>query len=248
MFFERQCDSSTVLVNLSKPSTICSIATLHYQLGHLNEKLVREVAKSLGYTLKSGTMPVCEACEKAKAQQKTLHAIEDEAIHVEMTLGERRIYLDMAKLKAPAGASTITNNNWRIMVDEATQLKFSAFFPTKAAMVEPKCKQLSRWQAAGFPVQYLRMDNAGENKALEKAMNGKDWKLNITPEYTARNSPQQNHLAEIAIAVIGNKARAMMIASNIPMVIRYKLARKAIETATKLDGLTPITLGGVTLS
>ena len=79
-------------------------------------------------------------------------------------------------------------------------------------------------------------------------MNGKDWKLNITPEYTARNSPQQNHLAEIAIAVIGNKARAMMIASNIPMVIRYKLARKAIETATKLDGLTPITLGGVTLS
>ena len=134
------------------------------------------------------------------------------------------------------------------MVDEATQLKFTAFYPTKAAMVEPTCAQLSKWKAAGFPVQFIRMDNAGENKALEQAMNGKDWQLNITPEYTARNSPQQNHLAEVGIAVIGNKARAMMISSNIPMVVRYKLARKAVETATKLDGLTPITLGGVTMT
>ena len=134
------------------------------------------------------------------------------------------------------------------MVDEITQLKFSAFFPTKAAMVESTCSQLSKWKQAGFPVQFIRMDNAGENKALEKAMNGSTWRLNITPEYTARNSPQQNHLAELGIALIGNKARAMMIASNIPMVVRYKLARKAIETATKLDGLTPITLGGVTLT
>ena len=61
LFFERTCDSTTILVNLSKPSTNWSISTLHYQLGHLNEKSVREVAKSLGYTLKSGTIPVCEA-------------------------------------------------------------------------------------------------------------------------------------------------------------------------------------------
>ena len=48
--------------------------------------------------------------------------------------------------------------------------------------------------------------------------------------------------------MLGNKARAMMIASNIPMVVRYKLARKAVETATLLDGLTPITLGRVTMT
>ena len=37
----------------------------------------------------------------------------------------------------------------------------------------------------------------------------------------------------------------MLIASAVPPIVRYKLARKAIETATLLDGLNPIALGNV---
>ena len=113
-------------------------------------------------------------------------------------------------------------------------------------MVNSTGSQLSQWKAQGFPVQYMRMDNARENKLLEHTMNGAEWQLNIIPEYTACNLPQQNHLAEIAIATLMNRACSMLIASAVPPIVHYKLARKAIETTTLLDGLTPITLGNVT--
>ena len=190
-------------------------------------------------------MTICEACAKAKAQQKTYSKPGENVPQQTLELGERRIYLDIAQLKHPTGASSITKSYWRIMVDEATQLKFTAFFNTKDGMITATCVQLSQWKALGFLVQYMRMDNAGKNKLLEQTMNGTEWQLNITPKYTARNSPQQNHLAEIAIATIMNRARAMLIASAVPVIVRYKLARKAVETATLLDGLMPINLGNV---
>ena len=72
-------------------------------------------------------MSICEACAKAKAHQKTLSSPQPTDPANEVNTGERRIYLDIATLKTPASSGTITNNNWRIMVDEATQLKFLAF-------------------------------------------------------------------------------------------------------------------------
>ena len=110
------------------------------------------------------------------------------------------------------------------MVDEATQLKFTKFFNTKDGMVNSTCVQLSHWKAQGFPVKYIRMENADENRLLEQTINSAEWKLDIHPEYTAHNSPQQNHLAEIAIATLMNRAQAMLIASAVPPIVRYKLA------------------------
>ena len=124
-----------------------------------------------------------------------------------------------------------------MIVDERSTCKFSTFHDTKSDMVEPTCEQLHRWKDNGINIKYMRMDNAGENQKLEKRMNSKDWKLNIEPEYTARQTPQQNHLAELAIATMKNRSRAMMIAANIPKELRYKVARKAISCATKVDGL-----------
>ncbi len=54
------------------------------------------------------------------------------------------------------------------MVDERTGMKFSDFYDTKDAMIEPTCSQLHRWKANGHGVKYIRLDNAGENLALEK--------------------------------------------------------------------------------
>ena len=49
-------------------------------------------------------------------------------------------------------------------------------------------------------------------------------------------------MATIAIDTLMNRAHM----SAVPPVVCYKLAHKAIETATLLDGLKPITLGNVT--
>ena len=77
-------------------------------------------------------------------------------------------------------------------------------------MIEATCAKFQRWKQNAKVVKHLRMDNAGENKKLEARMNGAEWKLNIEPEYTAVNTPQQNHLAELSFHILANRGRALM--------------------------------------
>jgi hypothetical protein len=53
-------------------------------------------------------------------------------------------------------------------------------------------------------------------------------------------------LEELAFATIINKAQAMMASANIPVEVRYKLWKEAIQTATDLDGLILRTMEGIT--
>eukprot|EP00957_Ditylum_brightwellii_P002157 165917-Ditylum_brightwellii.AAC.1 len=65
-------------------------------------------------------------------------------------------------------------------------------------------------------VQTMRCDNAGENKLFKKKSDSADLKLNVKFEYTASETPQQNSLAEVSFATIGNRGRTMMIGANVP--------------------------------
>jgi hypothetical protein len=103
-------------------------------------------------------------------------------------------------------------------------------------MVELSCELFSKWKNE-HPVKYIRCDNAGENKTLQKRANGVDWKLNIEFEFTPRDTPQHNHLAELRFASIANKGRALLSAANVPMKVRLKVWVKAFEHATNLDSL-----------
>jgi hypothetical protein len=67
--------------------------------------------------------------------------------------------------------------------------------------------------------------------------------LNITYEFMARDTPHQNHLAELGFAHLANYGRALMARANVPLNIRYKVLTKAFKTATLLDGLTLIEIG-----
>jgi hypothetical protein len=78
---------------------------------------------------------------------------------------------------------------------------------------------------------------------LQQRSQSADWKLNIKFEFTARDTPQQNHHAELGFAHLANYGRALMARANVPMNIRYKVFTKAFKTATLLDGLTVITIG-----
>ena len=124
-----------------------------------------------------------------------------------------------------------------MLVDEQTQLKFSDFFSSKNGMVEPTCQKLHAWRSNGMGVKQIRLDNAGENKSLIKRANGSNWKLNLEPEYTARNTPQHNHLAELAFASCYNHGRAMVHATNLDLKWQYKLFPYAFATALSLMGL-----------
>ena len=66
-------------------------------------------------------------------------------------------------------------------------------------------------------------------------MNSADWKLNIKAEYTARDTPQQNSLAESAFRILWNNGRALMYCANLLEKQRYLLAAFALTTATMLN-------------
>ena len=53
-------------------------------------------------------------------------------------------------------------------------------------------------------MKYIRCGNGGENEALQKKIDSTEWNLGIKFEYTARDTPQQNHLAELGFTHIFN--------------------------------------------
>ena len=120
----------------------------------------------------------------------------------------------------------------------------SDFYETKDRMIEPTCEKFHKWRENGMPVKYLRMDGAGENMKLQQRAESANWKLNLSYEVTARNTPQKNHLAEIGFTVLGNQGCALMSHANVPVKIRYMVFREAFITATYLDGLKVIEING----
>ena len=112
-------------------------------------------------------------------------------------------------------------------------------------MVEPTCAKLQKMKMAGKPVRYIQLDNVGENVKLQERCDSAAWKLGIQFEFTAHDTPQQNHLAELAFTVIANRGRAMMHEANLPLNMRYQLWHEAFKTASLLDGLQVIELNGV---
>ena len=79
-----------------------------------------------------------------------------------------RIYLDISSIKGTDEYTPTAKRHWRIMVDEATGLKFTRFFETKSGMVEPTLEQICKWSHNRIVTKYIRLDGAGENKKLQK--------------------------------------------------------------------------------
>jgi hypothetical protein len=161
---------------------------------------------------------------------------------------ERRIFIDISTVKKAKKGEDLARPNWYLMVDERTQLKFSKFYPKQNDMIEPACAQLQKWKQAGLGVTHIRLNNAGENTKLQERAESAAWKLGMQFEYTARDMPQQNHLAELGFTILGNKGRACMVTANVPMTIQYKLCPKAFKYATGTDGLQVMTINGLTLT
>ena len=238
MYYKRK--QSDEIANSATDNEKLTIQQAHQRLGHIGEDAVRKMAKGLNWTITPGGLGPCEACAIGKARQRNVPKDPEKTI----ADGKLRIYLDMATVRKPENVTSIYKPNLRIMVVEKGQLKFVQFFETKNAMVEPTCEQLYRWKQAGHAVQVIRLDNAGENQLLQKRSESADWKLGIEYEFTARATPQQNSLAEVGIATLANRVRAMMHHANVPAEYRIKLFRDCYETAALLDGLMIVEVDG----
>jgi hypothetical protein len=189
-----------MITSVSNPSNTIPIEVAHSRLGHMSVELTRSIAKHLRWNLSRGNLKPCAHCAVGKARQAPIKPPED-AAPVDDT---HHVYLDLSSLKLTeeekkAGATLGTSfPHWRVLIDGLTGFCLSIFTTTKIAIVEPTCKELHHWTTVfNRSIKFIRMDNAGENVKLVKRAHSADWKLPIKPEYTARDTPQQNSKAEV---------------------------------------------------
>jgi hypothetical protein len=211
-----------------QPGTKVKTTTLHYQLGHPSEAVTRATAKYMDVNV-TGKLETCENCAMGKAKQKNVPKVNE---NVSTVPGER-LYIDISSIKERSiGGSKF----WLLAVDEATHMKWSFFLKSKDQTTATMIPFLKELKAKYFKsVKFIRCDNAGENRILEKAT--KDAGMGITFEYTAPGTPQQNAIVERAFATLMGRTRAMMNLAGFPKKKRNQLWTEAANTATKIDNM-----------
>jgi hypothetical protein len=203
--------------------------------------------------ISKGTTSPCIACSEIKVKKKSFETTANKLIgpYVKNTDDSNapigtRFYLDQATVKESKEGFKMQKPNMKMIVEGATQLKIPSFLAKKSEQVEETCQQLHSFKQKGFPVLKIRCDNAGENVKLEEALHSRYWKMtDVEMEYTSRDSPQQNSIAELAIFNTALKAKTMMKAANVPKKFRYYLFPDAVKTSAKLDALYLITYNDI---
>jgi hypothetical protein len=150
------------VTNIQTPKRM-SVKKAHDMLGHINEKAVRKTVIALGWELTRRTLGVCEPCTEAKAKLKNLPQHPEAPLS---TKDEKRIYLDITTIKKTKKGPKVYKGNWRIIVDERTQLKFSNFFDTKNGMVKDTCEQLHRWKESGCGTEIIPLDKCRRKQTI----------------------------------------------------------------------------------
>jgi hypothetical protein len=112
-------------------------------------------------------------------------------------------------------------------------------------MIDATCEQIFKFKQENKLVKYIQCDDADKNQGLKTRLQSFKWKIPIKFEFTGRNIPQRNHLAEVALAMIASRGRAITSAAVIPKELRQKFWREAFQTSTYLDGLVLVKVDGV---
>jgi hypothetical protein len=135
-----------------------------------------------------------------------------------------------------------------LIVVEYSGYKISSFLSRKKELPEKACEVIRQLQQEGVKVQFVRMDNTGENLSFADLANGKEWTLKLTFELTGAMTPQRNYLAEVGFGTLWSRLRATLDAAMVPEEEKYKLVREGISHLTFLDGLIVKKIDGQTMT
>ena len=237
-----------MITPVSNPNNTIPIESAHARLGHMDAEKTRSISKHLRWNLSRGNLKPCAPCAVGKARKAAIKP-PDDAAPVD---NSERVFLDIASLRLtdeekkmhePMGTSF---PNWRIMIYGACDFASSIFTTTKIAIVEPTCEELYKWTTLyKKTIKYLRMDGSGENKKLAERMKSADWKLPIQPEFTARDTPQQNSKAEVKFPTLVGRMKALFEHANIPRgIVRRRLFPHAANYVTKMSNFELVEVDG----
>ena len=208
-------------------SSYVSFQEIHNKFGHpADAKLIASV-KHYGMDLEKKEED-CQSCIEAKIRKESVA----KETKVESEKGERWS-IDVSSVK---GKSYGGRKFWLLAVDHNTKYKKSFFLKKKSEVPSVMVKFAKQLKAANYPIKYIRLDNAGENKKFEEL--SKDHDLNLTFEYTTTQTPQYNGIVERAFATLYGRTRAMLNEAQLYKKERMGLWAEAANTATLLDNIT----------
>jgi hypothetical protein len=173
----------------------------------MGEEATRKVARYFDWQITQGTSSPCLACSEIKVKKKSFGVKANQvrlpyqrSTDDESSLIGTRFYIDQATVKPSPEGLKLNKPHIKMPVEGATQLKLPSFLARKIDQVSETCELLHSFQHKGMPVSKIRCDNAGENKVLERTLKSAQWRMtNVEMEYTARDTPQQNSIAELGI-------------------------------------------------
>ena len=123
-----------------------------------------------------------------------------------------------------------------IVVDEFSDCSHSFFLKRKSDQIELLPVWIKELKAKyGIGIKYVRLDNSGENKSLQKECDKHN--LGIIFEFTAPGTPQQNSVVETKTLILMGRSIAMMITAGFSQQDKRKFWCEVISTATKLDNI-----------
>ena len=204
------------------------IQDFHDRLGHPHFEILKDTAKKMAIQLKGSILP-CRACALAKARQGDVNKWNSNRTDVP----GQRIYYDISSIQSQ---SLSGSRYWLLMVDEATRYKISRFIKTKDDLAKTVSTVLRTLNSNNKTVKYVRSDNAGENSKVEKYCEDMQVK-DITFEYTAPYTPQQNGIVERSFAFLYNRVRAMVNLAGFDLGTRKKFWAECALMATDLDNI-----------
>jgi Reverse transcriptase (RNA-dependent DNA polymerase)/gag-polypeptide of LTR copia-type len=204
---------------------------LHKKLGHPHKQSVVKTAKFYGIKLHANDQdPVCEDCAISKIRVKNFgHNNDNKAV----SKGER-ISIDISSVQQVSYGGA---KFWLLIQDEYTDYIWSYFLSAKSELATTFITWVKNFQKDhGVQVKYLRCDNSGENQALQQELE-QDNELNITMEFTAPYTPQQNGSIERKFATLWGKVRSMLNGAKLPWSLRNKLWAQCANLATQLENI-----------
>jgi hypothetical protein len=136
---------------------------LHKKLGHIGESSTRKTAKFYGWNV-TGPMLKCSDCGIGKAKQKSVPKMTQE--NSKSTIAGERLFIDISSINSVSfGGSKF----WLLILDDATDFTWSFFLKKKSETSLKVIELIKELKAKNNKVvKYIRLDNSGENKDLEK--------------------------------------------------------------------------------
>ena len=212
-----------------EPGKSIPIGKFHQMTGHTGEHLLRTTAENMGIKL-TGKLEPCEICAQVKIRQANIPKEKEKQVP---SRPGYRLFIGISSFKHESMGG---KRHWLIAVDEFSDCSHSFFLRRKSDQIVMIPIWIKGLKAKyGVDVKYIRLDNSGENRSLQKECEKQN--LGIIFEFTAPGTPQQNSVVERKTPTLMGRSRAMMIEAGFSQQDKRKFWCEVISTATKLDNI-----------